>query len=536
MTKLPLDKAFTRPAVKLRKDRSHTLKSHFQTGTMLHELVGYFEKMAAKNHERFVFACNTTLMKACRKGKWQPKDEAAPEADRRPQVPFTEREFYFAMAQLRARHIISEQFTVPIGSPLFPSKFHGKTGYLVANVESICSQQDGECRAHFPREYEGKAEDYPAPKREPPKLHSGVTHCRPAPVEPLENILADLREHVRESLARMPEASHQRACPRNLLGDTKETPSNLQATCKQSACINSDNSLKNQQNEQETIPDLSRIHPGKFKNELISVPISVKPETISVPISVSCAPISVAISVKPKTDFSPDFSPAPEQAAQQQEVEVTAQRNGNAIGKAVGCAEPLEPFHSTIGAFESNLGEPTTQTKTHSSNSFSLMNESEKTKTCNHGGEKGKTIGDQFAGWTWKRIEELTDYELNMEAGPFQHYEYSTELEECILATMDDRKDQPFLGRATCASLMNGSMARLRKDYGLDAPACWLPVIRSLRGEQTPTKKDEAEGFLRQPNGRPVFTSRPCPWLPGDAWEMCSDGIRRTKVDREHYG
>jgi len=120
--------------VKIRPDREHRLKSHFYKGTMLYELVGILDKLAARevlegSGFRFVFAGREKLLAMCSKGCREDK------------ASYTMDWLKKALAELRARRIIGPYFTDAAG----------RDGMVVAPHEALCHREGEYCVMYAPR-------------------------------------------------------------------------------------------------------------------------------------------------------------------------------------------------------------------------------------------------------------------------------------------------------------------------------------------------------------------------------------------------
>lgn len=110
-------------AIPLRKDREHSWKHHARSGSLLYELLGWIDVMAAKAEAetgvRFVFAKRTTLLTKCFKGKRNDKKNYGSSAhlDR-------------VLAELREQHILSEYRETALG-----------VGFVVAPHDSLCHRE-----------------------------------------------------------------------------------------------------------------------------------------------------------------------------------------------------------------------------------------------------------------------------------------------------------------------------------------------------------------------------------------------------------
>jgi len=441
--------------VKIRADRPHKLKHHGKRGTVVHELLGILDLLAAKDPHRFVFASNGGLVDLCNKKVG--KDV----------VCYTLRWVKYALAEFRARHIISPYFHT----------YDGRYGFVVAPHESLCHRQGDVCIMRTPKKFEYTAEQAVRLLPPPP---TGLSPLRKWPGW-------DARQRTLRK---------------------KKAGCNSVELSSSSVELDARTSLL-------TSPATSPV---------------TSPDT-----SPATSPVT-----SPETDqnftsnFTGDFTGQAPQSTQTKLVAEVPSANRFADGIESGFAslinrstgEPEEPKEPVSRA---HTNQPTRTYFLLGAAPQPPVNE----KVKSHDGDK--TIGDMFEGWTWERMDQLTDGELNTQNRQFQSYEHEQEMEATILAVIAERNDEPFRGRLTCAALMNAAMARLKKEQGLDAPACWLPVIRTLRDEHS-KPVNLCDNFAKQPNGRPIFSSAPNPYQPGDAWEMCIDGIRRCKVDREAYG
>jgi hypothetical protein len=123
--------------VKLRAGRGHTLKHHARRGTVIYELLGILDLLAAEDELkgtrcRFVFASIAALVDMCNKG------------ERKNGIHYTETWVKEALAELRARHIISGYFTAQ----------DGRKGFIVAPHDSLCYRDGAECVLHAPKRYD----------------------------------------------------------------------------------------------------------------------------------------------------------------------------------------------------------------------------------------------------------------------------------------------------------------------------------------------------------------------------------------------
>lgn len=66
-------------------------------------------------------------------------------------------------------------------------------------------------------------------------------------------------------------------------------------------------------------------------------------------------------------------------------------------------------------------------------------------------------------------------------------YDARQELAGACCEAIRQMRNQPFLGRVTCAEIMDRAMVFLRMRHGIDAPKGWLPVLKKLRAEGGPT-------------------------------------------------
>ena len=128
--------------VKLRAERGHSLKSHAKRGTVLYELLGIVDLLATRSElesrYRFVFASISALVKLCNKG------------DRKDGKHYAEISVKEALAELRARHIIS---------PYFTRYEDGQKGFVVAPHDSLCYRDRDACVLHVPKRFECSDED-----------------------------------------------------------------------------------------------------------------------------------------------------------------------------------------------------------------------------------------------------------------------------------------------------------------------------------------------------------------------------------------
>jgi hypothetical protein len=63
-------------------------------------------------------------------------------------------------------------------------------------------------------------------------------------------------------------------------------------------------------------------------------------------------------------------------------------------------------------------------------------------------------------------------------------YDHWPALLECSKEVVGKMADLPFAGRITLAKVMVDAMLLLREEYGVKAPACWYPIIKSLRKQK----------------------------------------------------
>jgi hypothetical protein len=111
-------------AIPLRKDREHSWKHHARSGSLLYELLGWIDQMAAKKEAetgvRFVFAKRQTLLTKCFKGK------------RSEGKHYNIRKLDAVLAELREQHIISKYFETA------DRKW---CGFVVAPHDSLCHKE-----------------------------------------------------------------------------------------------------------------------------------------------------------------------------------------------------------------------------------------------------------------------------------------------------------------------------------------------------------------------------------------------------------
>jgi len=119
--------------VRLREGRNHALKHHAYAGTLLYEVLGILDKLAANDPQRFVYAGIQAILNLCNKGRRQ-------DAKR-----YTERWLKLALAELRERNLISSYFTTYAWDG-------ARYGFVVVAHDAVCKRVGNECRMHAPKD------------------------------------------------------------------------------------------------------------------------------------------------------------------------------------------------------------------------------------------------------------------------------------------------------------------------------------------------------------------------------------------------
>lgn len=119
--------------VPLRKGRKHSLKSHARKGTLVYEVLGILDLLAANDPEhRFVFIERPSILKLCNKGRRVNAKKYSMSMLQR------------VLAELQARHIVSPYFKA----------WDGRYGFVVEPHDARCRVVNKVCFKHAPKRYE----------------------------------------------------------------------------------------------------------------------------------------------------------------------------------------------------------------------------------------------------------------------------------------------------------------------------------------------------------------------------------------------
>jgi len=112
-----------RPAVVLKKDEVCSLKRHYRG--VLREVIGYLDKLAANDPQRFVFATVPDIVRHCNKFS-------------QGRAPYQQRAVEYALAFLRKQHVISR----PVKRPRLGVMYQG---VIVTPHDSLALREKGCC-------------------------------------------------------------------------------------------------------------------------------------------------------------------------------------------------------------------------------------------------------------------------------------------------------------------------------------------------------------------------------------------------------
>lgn len=81
----------------------------------------------------------------------------------------------------------------------------------------------------------------------------------------------------------------------------------------------------------------------------------------------------------------------------------------------------------------------------------------------------------------------------------FTPYPHWRELHECCgrIVHQYAKDGEYWHGEATAARIMQDAMRLLRSLYGFDAPRWWIPLMRQMRGEETPRREKPKQWFQK---------------------------------------